>query len=96
MLCNILHFPAGTDFTPMLKGLPADLCQVPHWGYVLQGTLNVRYEDGSEEAIRPGELYYMPNGHTVWFNEDTTFVEFSPAEGMQQVMDHAAAAMAQS
>ncbi len=25
---------AGTDFTPILKGLKDDLCQVPHWGYL--------------------------------------------------------------
>jgi hypothetical protein len=96
MTCTIMQFPAGTDLTPALKGLPHDMCQVPHWGYVLHGTLNVRYVDGTEEAITPGELYYLPVGHTVWFTEDTTFVEFSPAQGMHNVLEHAAAAMAQS
>ena len=28
---------AGTDIAPLLKGLEGDLCQSPHWGYVLQG-----------------------------------------------------------
>ena len=23
----------GTDIAPLLKGLEADLCQSPHWGY---------------------------------------------------------------
>jgi hypothetical protein len=26
-----------TDLAPMLKGLPDDRCQCPHWGYVFKG-----------------------------------------------------------
>lgn len=78
----------GVDFTPMLKGLPEDLCQVPHWGYVLDGEIQVRYSDGREEAIEAGELYYLPPGHTVWFEEQTEFIEFSPQEGMDEVLAH--------
>ena len=32
-----LDLPPGVDFTPLLKGLPHDQCQSPHWGYVLTG-----------------------------------------------------------
>jgi len=32
---------AGTDIAPLLQGLENDLCQSPHWGYVLQGELTV-------------------------------------------------------
>jgi hypothetical protein len=28
---------AGTDIAPLLKGLKDDLCQSPHWGYMLAG-----------------------------------------------------------
>jgi hypothetical protein len=63
---------------------------------VLNGTWHVRYADGSAEAITPGERYYLPGGHTVWFTEDTTFIECSPAESLQHVMNHAAATMARS
>ena len=35
---------AGTDISPLLQGLEGDLCQSPHWGYVLQGELTVTYE----------------------------------------------------
>ncbi|MFC7009644.1 hypothetical protein [Halalkalicoccus salilacus] len=27
---------AKTDLTPLLEGLEDDLCQCPHWGYVLK------------------------------------------------------------
>jgi hypothetical protein len=54
----------GSDFSPVLKGLPDDLCQCPHWGYVLKGTLHLRYKDGHEEIARVGDLWYTPPGHT--------------------------------
>jgi mannose-6-phosphate isomerase-like protein (cupin superfamily) len=78
----------GADFTPTLKGLPEDLCQAPHWGYVLEGEIQVRYGDGHEESIEAGQLYYLPPGHTVWFDEPTEFVEFSPKEEMDDVLAH--------
>ena len=28
---------AGTDIAPLLKGLEDDLCQYPHWGYLIEG-----------------------------------------------------------
>lgn len=78
----------GVDFTPMLKGLPEDLCQAPHWGYVLEGEIQVRYTDGNEETIEAGQLYHLPPGHTVWFEEPTEFVEFSPQHEMDEVLAH--------
>ncbi len=46
-----LSLPAGTDFTPLLAGLPDDRCQSPHYGYVFEGSITVRYADGTEEAV---------------------------------------------
>ena len=37
VLARHIQLPAGVDFTPLFKGLPGDLCQCPHWGYVLAG-----------------------------------------------------------
>ena len=70
--------PAGTDYAPMLVGLPDDLCQCPHWGYCLEGKFVVRYADGHEETIGAGEAYYMPPGHSPRFVKDTRTLEFSP------------------
>ena len=78
----------GADFTPFLEWLPGDLCQAPHWGYVLQGEMRVRYTDGSEETVGAGQLYYLPPGHTVWFEEDAEYVEFSPGQEMAEVLAH--------
>jgi hypothetical protein len=30
---------AGTDIAPLLQGLENDLCQAPHWGYIVKATL---------------------------------------------------------
>jgi hypothetical protein len=88
MTLQYMQFPAGADMTEPLKGLPGNLCPVPHWGYVLEGAVPTRYADGREETTSAGEVYYWPSGHTVRFEEDTRFVEFSPAEEMGKVVAH--------
>jgi hypothetical protein len=87
-LVRHLTLPAGTDFGPLLKGLPGDVCQCPHWGYILEGSIHLRYADGTEEVSRAGDLYYWPAGHTGWTDEGVTFVEFSPAQEIRPVLDH--------
>jgi hypothetical protein len=88
MTLQYMQFPGGTDMTLPLRGLPGDMCPVPHWGYVLQGAVRTRYADGHEETTSAGEVYYWPSGHTVLFDVDTKFVEFSPAEEMGRVVAH--------
>jgi hypothetical protein len=83
-----IRFPKGADATPLLVGLPQNLCQCPHWGTVLKGSIHVRYADGSVETVRAGEVYHWPPGHTVWVDEDYEAVEFSPSQAMGAVIDH--------
>ena len=91
-----IDLPAGVDFTPLFKGLPDDLCQCPHWGCVTQGSITVRYGDGTEETTRAGELYYWPGGHTGWTDEGVTFIEFSPTHAIGPVLEHLASQFATS
>ncbi|MFH2035943.1 MAG: cupin domain-containing protein [Candidatus Zixiibacteriota bacterium] len=79
---------AGADATPLLEGLKGDKCQCPHWGYMLEGAISIRYENGKEEVCRAGDMFYWPAGHTVWVKEDTSFVEFSPRKELKEVYDH--------
>ena len=79
---------AGTDITPLLQGLEGDLCQSPHWGYVLQGELTVTYADAAQEVIRGGDLFYWPPGHTVRVDQDAEVILFSPQHEHGQVIDH--------
>jgi hypothetical protein len=79
---------AGTDISPLLKGLKGDLCQAPHWGYLLQGELTVTYADGTHEVISTGDLFYWPPGHTVKVGKDAEVVLFSPQDEHSKVIDH--------
>lgn len=79
----------GTDFSPLFVGLPDDMCQSPHWGYVFKGKLRFTYKD-HEEVISAGEAYYAPPGHTVAIIEDAETVEFSPSAELQATLEVAA------
>jgi hypothetical protein len=85
---------AGTDIAPLLQGLDGDLCQAPHWGYVLEGEIVVSYADGTEETCHGGDLYYWPAGHTVRVVDDAELVMFSPRAAHGHVIDHLAAKIA--
>lgn len=84
------HFKmdAGTDIAPLLKGLDNDLCQAPHWGYIIKGDLTVTYQSGRTEQVRSGDLFYWPPGHTVKVDNDAEFVLFSPQHEHTLVFDH--------
>ena len=79
---------AGADFAPLLQGLENDLCQCPHWGYVLKGTVTTTYTDGDHETANAGDLFYWPPGHTVKAEADSDLILFSPEHEHTQVMDH--------
>lgn len=78
---------AGTDILPLLEGLEGDLCQSPHWGYILQGKLTVTYADGTREVNKSGALFYWPPGHTVNVDEDAEIILFSPQYEHSKVID---------
>jgi hypothetical protein len=77
LLAEHMQFAAGTDLTPLLQGLPGDLCECPHWGYVLKGSMHVRYTGGEQEHVPAGHLFHLHSGHTVWTDEDLEMVLFS-------------------
>lgn len=87
-------FGAGTDLAPLLQGLKDDLCQSPHWGYLLEGELTVTYTDGASEAVGGGDLFYWPPGHTVKANLDTEVILFSPQHEHGEALDHILGKMA--
>ena len=81
--------PAGTDLTPVLKGLPGDRCPSPHWGIVLEGSMLLQHADGSEEKASAGEVYYWPAGHTARTDDGAVFIEVGPVGPMREFGDHA-------
>lgn len=88
------ELPKGTDFSPLLKGLPNDSCRCPHWGYILQGAFRIIYDNGSEDLLEAGDVYYVPAGHTAIVEEDMKCIMFSPDKDHGEVLDHAMKNMA--
>lgn len=81
-------FAAGTDISPLLQGLEGDLCQCPHWGYLLQGRVTVTFADGTAETVNGGDLFYWPPGHTVRTELDAEIILFSPQHEHNEVVNH--------
>ena len=79
---------AGVDTTSLFEGLEGDLCQCPHWGYVLRGQLTTTDADGARETARASDLFYWPAGHNVKVDEDAEIVMFSPQREHSHVIDH--------
>jgi hypothetical protein len=79
---------AGTDLAPLLTGLKGDLCQSPHWGYLIEGRVKVTYGNGSSETVTGGDLFYWPPGHTVSVAQDAEMILFSPQKEHSEVIEH--------
>ena len=90
------EFAKGTDFTPILKGLPDDMCPCPHYGYIFEGAFRFVYADGTEETYETGDVYYAPAPHTAVVEEDTKLLDFSPQHEHDQLMAHVAKVMEQT
>jgi len=79
---------AGVDTTPLFVGLEGDLCQCPHWGYVLRGELTTTDAMGAQETVATNDLFYWPPGHNVKVIADAEIVMFSPQREHTHVINH--------
>jgi hypothetical protein len=79
---------AGVDTTPLFQGLDGNLCQCPHWGFVLRGRITTTDADGAHETVTANDLFYWPPGHNVKVDEDAEIVMFSPQREHSHVIDH--------
>lgn len=51
-----------------------DLCEAPHFQYVVQGRVGVRMADGQELELGPGDVNLLPSGHDAWVVGDETAI----------------------
>lgn len=79
---------AGVDTTPLFQGLEGNLCQCPHWGYVLKGRITTTDAQGAQETVNASDLFYWPPGHNVRVDHDAEIVMFSPQHEHSLVIDH--------
>ncbi len=79
---------AGVDTTPLFVGLEGNLCQCPHWGYVLNGQITTTDANGEQETVHAKDLFYWPPGHNVRVDEDAEIIMFSPQHEHTHVINH--------
>ncbi len=79
---------AGVDTTPLFQGLEGNLCQCPHWGFVLRGQLTTTNADGARETVYANDLFYWPSGHNVKVDVDAEIIMFSPQHEHSHVIQH--------
>ena len=79
---------AGVDTTPLFQGLEGNLCQSPHWGFVVRGHLTTTDAAGKQEAVSTDDLFYWPPGHNVKVDADAEIVMFSPQDEHSHVINH--------
>ena len=81
---NFLTFRRDIDHTPLMRGLPDDRCQCPHWGYVVKGRITYRFA-GHEEVVEAGDAFHLPPGHIPVANEPgTEIIQFSPTHELHE------------
>jgi hypothetical protein len=79
---------AGVDTTPLFQGLEGNLCQCPHWGFVLRGQITTTDAKGVRETVKANDLFYWPPGHNVKVDADAEIVMFSPQREHSHVINH--------
>jgi hypothetical protein len=70
----------------MVRGLPDDRCQAPHWGYLFSGRMIVDYADRRETVVG-WQAYYVAPGHLITFEADCEALEFTPTDALEQTME---------
>jgi len=53
-----------------------DSCQAGHVGMILQGTIHVVSDDGSEITVTAGDAYTFAPGHDAWVVGDEEFIAY--------------------
>lgn len=70
------------------SGLEGNMCQCPHWGFVLRGQLTTTDAEARQETVKANDLFYWPPGHNVRVDADAEFVMFSPQQQRTHVINH--------
>lgn len=79
---------AGVDTTPLFVGLEGNVCQCPHWGFVIHGEIMTTTAAGVQETVTTNDLFHWPPGHNVRVVADAEIIMFSPQKEHSAVIDH--------
>lgn len=81
---QFVTFREDVDATPLMRGLPGDRCNCPHWGYVFKGKVTFNLGD-RQEVYEAGDAFYISEGHIPSAEAGTEYLQFSPAEELDAV-----------
>ena len=71
-------FAPGTDFTVRRWCQCRTACAgVPHHAYVISGSMDVIYKDGTVETCKAGDVCYWPAPHNFKSQEGAEIIQFS-------------------
>lgn len=79
---------SGVDTKPLFIGLEGNLCQSPHWGYLISGQVNTTDAKGNQEIVKANDLFYWPAGHNVLVNPDAKIIMLSPQHEHNLLINH--------
>jgi hypothetical protein len=69
------NFEPGWRWSECIKPIVGgDSCQVSHFGHLIEGTITIRLDDGTERTFSAGDSYIIPPGHDGWVVGDTPAV----------------------
>lgn len=63
------------------SGYAESWCDLAHWGFVLDGSLVLHWEDGELELLGPGDAFHCPGGprgHRIEVADGATIVDYTP------------------
>jgi Cupin domain len=80
-------FEPGWRWSENVKPIAGtDSCQVEHIGYVLEGRMALKMDDGTEREFGAGDTFHMPPGHDAWIvgGERCVLLDFGGLKGYAQ------------
>ena len=75
-------FQPGWRWSEHIKPIAGtELCEAPHFQYVLSGRMGVSTDDGASGEVNPGSVYHIAPGHDGWVigDDPVVVVEFQGA-----------------
>jgi len=73
----VATFEPGWRWTESVAPLAGTkTCQMHHNGYILQGHLHIRMDDGTETDVCPGDVFVCTPGHDAWVVGDEQVVTY--------------------
>ena len=68
---GLATFEPGWRWSQHVKPIAGtDSCQTHHTGMCLSGRMTVRFDDGNEISIGPGDVVNLDPGHDAWTDGD--------------------------